>query len=779
MRGAGRGARRGALRNVTPVFLAPVLLASLVNLVGLPSEAIAQAVGAGGDDLVQLVRIEARRLDDGRTEFALRLRDGADRWGDRLLPGRRLLPAQAAPDGWLASRSITLRLASGDPRERAVEVRVRVVARPLPGGRIEFGVQHRRAGGRWGERLLPDRRIFPAGPRVGRWLVSSPVTVRPQRFEGFSAGGGSRSGDTLVAVSYNRSCAVRAGGGVSCWGEEAEREQLSASLLSDVLTVSLGDASGGRFHTCALHGDGTVSCWGVGSAGQLGDGAGTDRYVPQTVHGIGDAVAIAAGASHTCAVHADGGVSCWGDGSRGQLGQGRARSGGLPIRVPGLEDVATVAAGPHSTCAVHVDGDLSCWGLGAAPASRFLSPAKIQGIGPVVSVAIGWSHTCAVTADGGVVCWPSATVPHPEPVHGLGDVIAVSVGHDSFCALHADGGVSCWGENNAAGQLGDGTTAPRSEPRRLAGISDAVAVAVSSPSLTGEGHACAMHADGTVSCWGTNRYGQLGDGTRRTSLEPVRATVPAGFDGAAAPGDLDAFFLAWVDSVVAVRESELPWLRAAWDHARARTVLDTTLETGGATIYSCYGPIATRTCELEELVVGSMNVGLIAHELAHVYDQIPELASGPAWGAVQLYFAATFPGCYTVDGLFGGSELLADTLAHLAAPAAWLTYHHPPVDVPGAPFDSADCPGVAAEPSDEAEAVVRAGLAGRVPGWYHENIEDGFDLWRALRSSLSERLLLNLADEFGGFCRTGWITFPLDPERLPPAGGNPFRDGGC
>ena len=769
----------GAFRRLSPAFLAPVLLASLVTLAGLPSESIAQELDAVGGDVAHLMRIEARRLEDGRTEFALRLRDAADGWGDRLLPGSRFLPARAAAEVWLASRSITLRLATGDLGEQVAEIQVRVVARPLPDGRIEFGVQHRMPGVRWGERILPDRRLFPVAPRVGRWLVSSPVSVRPPRAEVFGAGGGARSGETLIAVAYNRGCAVRADGGVWCWGEEAEREQLSASLLSDVLTVSVGDASGGRFHTCVLHRDGTVSCWGAGNAGQLGNGLATDQYLPQRVPGISDAVAIASGASHTCAVHADGGVSCWGDGSRGQLGQGRARSHSLPTRVPGLEDVATVSAGPHATCAVHVDGDLSCWGLGATPASQFLSPAKIPGLGDVNSVAIGWSHTCAVRSDGRVVCWPFSTTLHPETIDGLGDAIAVSVGHDSFCALHADGGVSCWGENNASGQLGDGTTRPRPEPRRVAGIAGAVAVAVSSPSLTGEGHACVMHADAGVSCWGTNRYGQLGDGTRRTSLEPVSAVSPPEVGRVAAPRDPDAFFLAWADSVVAAREAELPWLRAAWDHARARTTLEPTLDIGGFTTYTCYGPASDRRCEVEELVVTSMNVGLIAHELAHVYDQIPELASGPAWGAVQLYFAATYPDCYTARGWFAGTELLADTLAHLAAPAAWLTYHHPPVDVPGAPFDSADCPGITPEPSDEAEAVVRAGLAGRIPDWYHENIRDGFDLWRALRPVLSERVLLNLADEFGGFCRTDWITFPLDRANLPPARSNPFRDGGC
>ncbi|MDE0194993.1 MAG: RCC1 domain-containing protein [bacterium] len=36
---------------------------------------------------------------------------------------------------------------------------------------------------------------------------------------------------------------------------------------------------------------------------------------------------------------------------------------------------------------------------------------------------------------------------------------------------------------------------------------------VSTASRAGEGHACAMEADGSVSCWGANGFGQLGDGS--------------------------------------------------------------------------------------------------------------------------------------------------------------------------------------------------------------------------------------------------------------------------
>ena len=54
-------------------------------------------------------------------------------------------------------------------------VEVRVEARRLADGRIEFAVAQR-VDGEWSERILPSSRYFPTNSE-GRWLRSSPVTV--------------------------------------------------------------------------------------------------------------------------------------------------------------------------------------------------------------------------------------------------------------------------------------------------------------------------------------------------------------------------------------------------------------------------------------------------------------------------------------------------------------------------------------------------------------------------------------------------------------------------
>ena len=56
------------------------------------------------------------------------------------------------------------------------EAEVRINARQLEDGRVEFALQQRVDGG-WGERQLPRSRYFPANAGHNRWLNSTPMTV--------------------------------------------------------------------------------------------------------------------------------------------------------------------------------------------------------------------------------------------------------------------------------------------------------------------------------------------------------------------------------------------------------------------------------------------------------------------------------------------------------------------------------------------------------------------------------------------------------------------------
>ena len=54
---------------------------------------------------------------------------------------------------------------------------LRIIARRLPNGKIEFGLEQRQDDDSWGGRRLPRARLFPAVVSDGRWLVGTPITL--------------------------------------------------------------------------------------------------------------------------------------------------------------------------------------------------------------------------------------------------------------------------------------------------------------------------------------------------------------------------------------------------------------------------------------------------------------------------------------------------------------------------------------------------------------------------------------------------------------------------
>ncbi|WP_419855143.1 cell wall-binding repeat-containing protein [Candidatus Poriferisodalis sp.] len=585
---------------------------------------------------------------------------------------------------------------------------------------------------------------------------------------------GPRSNDHLLAASAGRTCMVRPDRTVTCWGRNGLREQLSTSSLTDVVAISSGEELGNpdrHLPACALHADGTVSCWGSGYWGQLGQGDTVDHYMSVKVQGLTDAVSLAVGQESVCAVHRDGGVSCWGDNATGELGDGGdVPHFYFPRRVPGVTDVVAISIGLNATCAVHSGGQLTCWG------HPFRGPPqRVEGLKGVTAISIGRNQSCAVVTDGEVTCWNTYFTPRTlRKMPGLRDVVDVAMADGNGCALHRDGGVSCWGLDNRWGQVGDGTTVPRTTPKRLAGISDVIDLSVGrystrfsdgSPKTVATAHTCALHRDGRVSCWGGNNFGQVGDGTTTDRLSPTRAKTPKLIPADEVPRNNRDLLLAWVDQEVAGREAKFPWLRAAWDHSRDRVWVSPS-GAAGSVLISCEGSGDDYRCYAESMIISDMSLRVIVHELAHVYDSQTGLAPRKAWGAAQLYFATAYSECGPDTYL--PFEILADTLTHVVLPEARLHY-----------YETSYCDALPDLPSDEAEQVIRDALAGRVNDWYAKNITDGRKLWAAWLQRQSPEALANLAGEFGGFCDTDWIMTNLDPNLFPAAGTNPFKDGGC
>src|SRR5204862_302262 len=94
----------------------------------------------------------------------------------------------------------------------------------------------------------------------------------------------------------------------------------------------------------------------------------------------------------------------------------------------------------------------------------------------------------------------------PAPVGGQLTYASVSAGSSHACGVTTSGGASyCWG-SNAFGQLGNGTTTNSPTPVVVAG---GLAFATLTAGLS---HTCGITTTGgTAYCWGDNYWGELGN----------------------------------------------------------------------------------------------------------------------------------------------------------------------------------------------------------------------------------------------------------------------------
>ena len=398
---------------------------------------------------------------------------------------------------------------------------------------------------------------------------------------------------TIAAGTH--SCASTTSGAVMCWGTNGwgnlgigdptiQSVDVPPSVLglSDVAAVAVGGD-----YACALTHSGHISCWGNNSNGRTGRNTRTMATSPIPVVGVSNATEVVSGADHSCAALADGGITCWGDNTFGQLAVDPslpASGTPLPAVVPTLSGLAM--GGSHSCGVAAGDAGVVCWGcdvngqLGNGTWqtwSPYNMPSSFPVPGAATSVVAGSDHTCAVVADGGIYCagdgqWGEigngSTAGSPVPVlattgvlaaeashydtcvtgsagsHGVlgrerrrssrdlhrrpippvtpapftmldgGTPVAIAQGYEHACALLSGESVSCWGQNGA-GQLGNGTGADSPTP---------VAVVLSGAAkqiVAGAYHSCALLSSGTVACWGGGAKGQLGNGLGVNSLTPV------------------------------------------------------------------------------------------------------------------------------------------------------------------------------------------------------------------------------------------------------------------
>ena len=306
----------------------------------------------------------------------------------------------------------------------------------------------------------------------------------------------------------------------------------SSSTMSDPIRVTVFPARGGGTNAAAF---------GRNDAGQLGNGL---PYLEPALRsatpiaGLSGVVSVSGGDFFASALLSDGTVWAWGYCRYGECGSAPGPVS-TPVQVPGISDVIAISSngayGGGHTLALNAEGTVWAWGLnyfGQLGVSQYAGtygptpiPIQVPQLNCVTSVAAGSFFSIASRSDGTVWTWGDNTYGElgngtiggwsytPTEVPVINDAVAVNAGAYHALVLHSNGTVSAWGRNTE-GQLGDGTFVTRGYPVLVAGLTSVRFV------TAGVFHSLAILDDGAVRVWGDNSWGQLGTG------DTIRATLP-------------------------------------------------------------------------------------------------------------------------------------------------------------------------------------------------------------------------------------------------------------
>jgi uncharacterized repeat protein (TIGR03803 family) len=340
-------------------------------------------------------------------------------------------------------------------------------------------------------------------------------------------------------------------------------EQIIVVMANQPLEANI--SAGLNFAVYLKH-DGSAWSWGASTDGELGNpSVNTATTNAVEVVGVPGFVQVAAGAESCLALATNGAVWAWGYNGAYQVGYAVSGSGPylpgsvtnpIPVYIGGsspyLTGVKQVAASydGQTSYALTTNGTVLAWGSGSdgALGNGQTSgvnpiPEPVVGLGGVISIAAGSDHALALTTNGTVYAWGwnwygqigngssgeedgyyDYYVATPVRVFNLTNVISIAASAGSSYAIDSNGNVWAWG-SNAAGQLGNGGTQDSSLPEPVEGLGMANEIVAITPAIN---YCLALACDGSFWAWGSNAYGQLGNGTVNASLVPEHISFPDG-----------------------------------------------------------------------------------------------------------------------------------------------------------------------------------------------------------------------------------------------------------
>jgi alpha-tubulin suppressor-like RCC1 family protein len=277
-------------------------------------------------------------------------------------------------------------------------------------------------------------------------------------------------------------------------------------------------------HTMAIKNDGSLWAWGLNTSGQLGDGTNINKNLPIQVGNDTNWSILSSKFNHCLAIKSNGTLWAWGNNLKGQLGN--SFSGGtvnIPFQI-GNSTWISVSAGTSYSLGIKSNGTLWAWGgnedgqLGDGTITQRNSPVQIGTSSNWIKVDCSWNHSIALKQDGTLWAWGNNNYGQLGDGTNIGKIIPTQIGNANnwtqinagqyfSIALKSDGTLWSWGYNGN-GRLGDGTSIiSRNLPVQIGTSTNWTSIS------TSLGHCIARRSDGTLWAWGSNSYGQLGNGS--------------------------------------------------------------------------------------------------------------------------------------------------------------------------------------------------------------------------------------------------------------------------
>ena len=217
-------------------------------------------------------------------------------------------------------------------------------------------------------------------------------------------------------------------------------------------------------------------------------------------------IKINLGNRFTVALKQDGTLWSWGENHVGQLGLGNTTYYNEPQKITGItEKIVDVKSGYYHSIALTENGEVYTWGynyygqLGNGNTQNSVTPIKLSSLGNVTKIDAYKYMTIILNDAGEVYVWGNGYGATPKKLNFSRKVIDIA-------------GNIVLEENRRAYDLNETT----SYGRDLIKIS------------AGENHYLALDANGEVYAWGTNNYGQLGNGNNTSSNIPTKVVTPDG-----------------------------------------------------------------------------------------------------------------------------------------------------------------------------------------------------------------------------------------------------------